>query len=106
MHQENAEKMKYAVEMIRKNFEVDSQNLLVSETDFKRRKNPKEAIQSKEIVYSIALMVVLGLAVHLSCLLLFETQFSSQLTDFQTMKNQAISTTTVYHTSAELTNYI
>ena len=30
MHQENAEKMKYAVEMIRKNFEVDSQNLLVS----------------------------------------------------------------------------
>jgi hypothetical protein len=40
MLQENAEKMKYAVEMVRKNFDVDTQNLLVV-SDFKKRKNPK-----------------------------------------------------------------
>jgi hypothetical protein len=40
MLQENAEKMKYAVEMVRKNFDVDAQNLLVV-SDFKKRKNPK-----------------------------------------------------------------
>lgn len=45
--QENAEKMKYAVEMARKNFDIDTQNLLISSTDFKRRKNPKEAILSR-----------------------------------------------------------
>jgi len=71
MHQENAEKMKYAVEMIRKNFEIDTQNLLNNECDFKRRKNPKEPIQSKEIEYSIAVIAILGLAVHLSCLFFF-----------------------------------
>ena len=71
MRQENAEKMKYAVEMIRKNFEIDTQNLLNNDSDFKRRKNPKEPIQSKEIVYSIAVIAILGLTVHLSCLFFF-----------------------------------
>lgn len=106
MHQENADKMKYAVEMIRKNFEIDPQNLLIRESDFKRRKNPKEAIQSREIVYSIAVIAVMGLLLHLTCLFVFEAQFNSQLADFQTMKDQTISTTTVYHTSAELANYV
>ncbi len=39
--------MKYAVEMIRKNFDVDTQNLLIADNDFKKRKNPKQAMQSK-----------------------------------------------------------
>jgi uncharacterized membrane protein YvbJ len=29
IHQDNAAKIKYAVEMIRKNFEIDTQNLLI-----------------------------------------------------------------------------
>lgn len=45
--QENAEKMKYAVEMARKNFDVDTQNLLASGGEFKKRKNPKEAMLSR-----------------------------------------------------------
>lgn len=39
--------MKYAVEMARKNFDVDTQNLLNNTSDFKKRKNPKEAILSR-----------------------------------------------------------
>ena len=38
--------MKYAVEMARKNFDVDTQNLL-GVSDFKKRKNPKESVLSK-----------------------------------------------------------
>jgi len=46
MLQENAEKMKYAVEMARKNFDVDAQGLLAT-GEFKKRKNPKEAALSR-----------------------------------------------------------
>jgi hypothetical protein len=73
---------------------------LITDTDFKRRKNPKEAIQSKEIFYTIAIMALVVLAVHITCLFFFSSQFNSQLANFRTMKDEALSTTTVYHTSA------
>ena len=92
--------------MIRKNFDVDTQNLLIPDSDFKRRKNPKQAMQSKEIIYTIIVMALLGLALHLLCLFTFAATFRSDLVSFQTMKDQAISTTTVFHTSTELINYI
>jgi hypothetical protein len=41
MRQDNAEKMKYAVEMVRKNFDIDTQNLLNKNDSFKNRKSPK-----------------------------------------------------------------
>jgi hypothetical protein len=90
MLQDNAEKMKYAVEMARKNFDVDTQNLLASGNDFKKRKNPKEAILSREIVYTIGAITVVGLIIHLTCLLFFSQQFVSQIGNFTTIESQGI----------------
>ena len=51
-------------------------------------------------MYSIAVMATLGLALHLTCLFLFEKQLNTQLATFQTMKEQTISTTSIYLTSS------
>lgn len=106
MLQDNAEKMKYAVEMARKNFDVDTQNLLVSVTEVKKRKNPKEAILSREIVYTIGAFTVIGLIIHLTCLFFFSQQFLSQVSNFSTMKTQGIAIESLYSESCELANEI
>ena len=90
MLQDNAEKMKYAVEMARKNFDVDTQNLLGGSGDFKKRKNPKEAILSREIVYTIGAITILGLIIHLTCLFFFSQQFVAQIDNFTTLQTQGI----------------
>ena len=74
--------MKYAVEMARKNFDVDTENLLLSVTDSKKRKNPKEPILSREVVYSIGTMVAVGIIIHLTCLFFFSSQYATQISNF------------------------
>lgn len=106
MLQDNAEKMKYAVEMARKNFDVDTQNLLASGSDFKKRKNPKEAILSREIVYTIGAFTVVGLVIHLTCLFLFSQQFTSQIGNFTTLGQQGMAIESLLSKSSDLTTYL
>jgi hypothetical protein len=106
MLQDNAEKMKYAVEMARKNFDVDTQNLLASGSDFKKRKNPKEAILSREIVYTIGGITILGLFIHITCLFLFSQQFVAQISKFTTLQTQGIAIESLLSESSELTTEI
>lgn len=104
--QENAEKMKYAVEMARKNFDVDTENLLLSASETKRRKNPKEPMLSKEVVYSIGTIAAVGIIVHLTCLFFFSSHYSSQINNFQKMNSQGVAAQSLYSQSTELTTEI
>jgi hypothetical protein len=98
--------MKYAVEMARKNFDVDTQNLLASGSDFKKRKNPKEAILSREIVYTIGGITILGLFIHLTCLFFFSQQFVVQISNFTTLQTQGIAIESLLSESSELSTEI
>lgn len=71
VHQENAAKIKYAVEMIRKNFEVDTQSLLIDWNEAKKRKYPKKVGLSKGIIVTIIILACGALALHLTSLLIF-----------------------------------
>jgi len=106
MLQDNAEKMKYAVEMARKNFDVDTQNLLAGVGDFKKRKNPKEAILSREIVYTIGAITIIGLIIHLTCLFFFSQKIVAQIDNFITLQTQGIAIESVLSESTELTTEI
>ena len=100
---ENAEKMKYAVEMSRKNFEVDTQGLL-QEFDKKKRKNPKEAVMSKQIVYGIGIAMVVGIMGHIVCLILFSMEFGTQIDNFESMVDQTEAINSIYSESVQLVN--
>ena len=92
--------MKYAVEMARKNFDVDTENLLLAVNDSKKRKNPKEPILSREVIYSIGTITAIGIIIHLTCLFFFSSQFSTQINNFSTMKTQGIAVQSLYSESA------
>jgi hypothetical protein len=54
---------------------VDTQSLLISGTDGKRRKHPKKVALSTEILATVVFLAVAALAVHLGCLFFFSNQF-------------------------------
>lgn len=89
LHQENASKIKYAVEMIRKNFEVDTQNLLIASTDNKKRKHPKKVVLSNEVVFTIVFLAIVAVSIHLTCLFLFSTGFENSLNHFLKIKQSS-----------------
>ncbi len=92
--------------MARKNFDVDTQNLLSTNSDFKKRKNPKDAVLSSQIIYAIVGITVAGLAIHMTCLFFFSQQFSGSLYNFQVFVNQSMTITSPYHSSCELSNEV
>jgi hypothetical protein len=92
--------------MARKNFDIDTQNLLTTNTDYKKRKNPKDAVLSSEIIYAIVGITIVGLAIHMTCLFFFSQQFSGSLSNFQVFVSQSMTITSPYHASCELSNEV
>jgi hypothetical protein len=97
--------MKYAIEMTKKSFDVDLQNLFNLNSDFKKRKNPKKAILGNEIIYTIAFVAILGISIHIICLFLSSWQFETELYNYQIMRQQGDSVVEVYIDSQFLYNY-
>lgn len=89
IHQDNAAKIKYAVEMIRKNFEVDTQSLLISVVENKNRKHPKKVALSKGIIVTVLVVACIAVAIHLACLFIFSQQLLKSLSRFLSMKQSS-----------------
>lgn len=91
--------------MSRKNFEVDTQGLL-QECDQKRRKNPKEAVVGREIVYAVGIAVAVGLIAHIVCLFFFSVEYGNQIDYFEDMVDQTEAVNSIYGESVQLVNEI
>ena len=77
--------MKYAVEMVRKNFEIDIQGLFLPVVPCKKKKHPKKAAMSGEKIFIIIVLSIVGLAVHVTCLFVFSQHFQDKFIQFEKM---------------------
>jgi ABC-type sulfate transport system permease subunit len=71
--------------MVRKNFEVDVQGLLMPVVPGKKRKHPKESVKSRQLVLTVVVLGVLGLCIHCACLLVFSQEYQSNFDLFEQM---------------------
>lgn len=106
IYQENADKIKSAVEMLRKNFEVDTQNIMIPIVHSRKRKHPKEAAISNERTSTVIVLAVLALTIHLSCLFFFSAQYDAHFVSFKKMRKNSNALLKVYNGAVELTSKV
>ena len=103
---QNGERMKYVVEMSRKNFDMDMSSVLSDNVSFKKRKNAKESSLSRQIVFSILFLIVVGLINHLACLFAMQSSLNQQFDNFNLVRHQSKQIMQTYIQSSFITTEI
>ena len=71
--------------MLRKNVEIDTQNLLAPIPPLKKRKQPKEATLSRHVIVIMVIMSLLGMGLHFTNSIFFSKEFDRQYSSFEEM---------------------
>jgi len=71
-----------------------------------KRRYPKKAVIEHSIITAVFVLILLGLAIHLSCLFLFSSNFDQQLNLFGIMGENSEAIFQLYSGSMELSNKV
>ena len=88
MNQTVADKLKYAVDMIKKNFDVDLKLILGPVEVHKQRKKPKELVMGTQKKVLIIIFILIGLCIHILLLYTVSSQMTTILANVTTYQSQ------------------
>lgn len=106
MNQTVADKLKYAVDMIKKNFDVDLKLILGPVEVHKQRKKPKEIVMGTQKKVFIFIFIIIGLCLHILLLYTVSSQMSTILANVTTFQSQGEELIETYSVYTEVTNRI
>lgn len=105
-NQAMADKLRYAVDMIKKNFDFDLKTIIGQVEAHRQRKKPKEVIIGIQKKLLIFLALAAGFAVHLALFYNFVSEMSAFLKQIKEQADEGSSLIETYSMFTEQTNKI
>ena len=105
-NQVRADKLKYAVEMNKKGFNIDVNGLLGPEEKHKQRKKPKIVVVGIQKKLTIAIFMLFGFFINLAIFGVFYSDLKTSLNSINKFHKDSMGLVDIYSSFIEVTNRI